>query len=394
MRRFTLQLGEASEVLERLRPGSIDALITDPPAGISFMGKDWDYDHGGREGWVRAFASIFGLCRKSLKPGSHAFVWALPRTSHWTACALENAGFEIRDIVVHLFGTGFPKSVNLGKGWGTALKPAGEHWILCRVPVEGTVASNVRRHGVGGLNVYGCRIGNSPVSTHCRGSNTAYPKQVSAKTVEETGRTKAQGDIDRSPRQGRWPANVVFSHAVECRNSLGKEKMSRNYAGGLPELGTDRGHTDGGGKEIIESWECEPGCAVAELDRQSGVLKSGAFKGVVQKARPSQRSKGAEYARIRKDTPSSAGAASRFFYCAKPSRSERGEENDHPTVKSLKLMRWLCRLITPPDGIVLDPFMGSGTTGIAAILEGFRFAGIERDRAYFQIAQERIREAK
>lgn len=303
--------GDSALLLPKLRAESIDALVCDPPAGISFMGKEWDHDHGHRNEWIAAFASIFKECLRVLKPGAHGLVWALPRTSHWTATALEDAGFEIRDVGIHLFGTGFPKSKNLDgewKGWGTALKPAAEHWILVRKPLVGTVAANVIAHGTGGLNIDGCRI--------------------------ET----AEG------LNGRWPAHVTMDEE-----------------------------------------------AAAMLDAQSGTLTSG-VGAVKRKAGQDGAAYGAD--QRAEGTPmisfGDSGGASRFFYVSKASRKDRGEGNKHPTVKSTALMRWLCRLITPPGGIILDPFMGSGSTGVAALAEGFRFIGIEREAEYFATAQKRL----
>lgn len=317
-------IGDSCDVLRGLDPQTIDALITDPPAGISFMGKDWDKDKGGRDEWIAWMTGIMLQCMRVMKPGAHGLVWAMPRTSHWTATALENAGFEVRDVVTHLFGTGFPKSLNVSKsidkasgveiktieidrqgggfkpspfrtsaiecgktlkhvpdsdfakrwqGWGTALKPASEHWILVRKPCsEKTVAANVLKWGVGGINVDGCRVEASDQAT-----------------------------LTTAPT-GRFPANLIL---------------------------------DEDAAEIL-------------------------------------------------------GDFSRFFYVAKASKSDRGSENTHPTVKSTKLMEYLITLITPQGGTVLDPFMGSGSTGVAAKRLGFKFIGIEKEAEYLKIAEARI----
>jgi hypothetical protein len=357
--------GDALDVLRTLPDASVDALVTDPPAGIAFMGKDWDGDKGGRDQWIAWLAAIMREARRVLKPGSHALVWALPRTSHWTATAIEDAGFEIRDVVHHLFGTGFPKSLDVSKaidraagaerevigskiglpgyslaaskgasvfgggiggtgdpareaeitapatpeaaqweGWGTALKPAAEHWILARVPLIGTVAENVLAHGTGALNIDGCRIA-LPSGDPIEGGVSRQPHALDTRGVGW-----GFSAVPRAPGVGRWPAHVT--------------------------LGPD---------------------AAAELDEQS--------EGV-----------------------------SRFFYVAKPSTAERdaglGRRNPHATVKPIALMRWLVRMITPPGGTVLDCFAGSGTTGIAAQLEGADFIGIERDPEYAETARKRI----
>lgn len=275
-------------------------------------GHDWALDHSTRDSFQAFITAVFEECRRVLKPGGYALVWAFPRVSHWTAGAVENAGLEIRDIVHHHYGTGMPKGRDVSKimegpaaqawrDWSTTLKPATEHWILARrPPSELTVARNLTRHGVGALNIGGARI----------------PR-------EDAGQL------------GRWPGNLVLSHGAGC---------------------------DGSG--------CAPGCPVSLLNSE------------------------AAGAGLTGDPP----GASSFFYVAKPATSERnlglgGLSNLHPTVKPLALMRHLCRLITPPGGCVLDPFMGSGTTALAAIQEGFAFIGIERDPAYFGLAQQRTEHA-
>lgn len=388
---FTIHHGDCADVLKTLPENSIDAIVTDPPAGISFMGKEWDHHKGGRAEWVAWLASIMTEATRALKPGGHALVWALPRTSHWTATALEDAGLEIRDVITHHFATGFPKGLNVSKaidaqagaerevvgkytgtmggfgdhrmvgsgdvtvpatddarkwdGWKTALKPATEHWILCRKPITGTVAANVVQHGTGALNIDGCRIatGVGEIQTV-----TSQPREQSIYSPLRTRPTTYTPD-----KLGRYPSNVVWTCVCEGP------------------------HLDG--------------CPVGELERQSGVT-SGREEVMFKAARPPSRAKGADYGHWTRGIGDS-GTAARFFYVAKPSRAERDagtEENTHPTVKAIELMRYLCRLITPPGGVILDPFMGSGSTGCAAIAEGFRFIGIEREEEYVTIARARI----
>lgn len=412
--------GDCMSLAGLLAPNSIDALVTDPPAGIGFMGKGWDSDKGGRDAWIAWLAERMRLALRLLKPGAYALIWALPRTSHWTATALEDAGFEIRDVVMHLFGTGFPKSMSIDKaidahvgaeravvgrgvaackyldagvpceghdngtlqptvhapqtapgspeaarwvGWGTALKPAAEHWILARKPLEGTYAENILTHGTGGLNVDGCRIGHTkdvPVSA-------ASDRIGQLSKGDEKGRTTNTPGFD--PNVGRWPAHVTLDEE-----------------------------------------------AAAMLDERSGTLAKRGNRGSsstkapsVAMGAPTEHACGAEY------NYGDSGGASRFFYVAKAPRSEKeaglahlrtrsggeatdreegsaglknpragagrtgGARNFHPTVKSTALMRWLCRLITPPGGIVLDMFTGSGSTAVAALAEGFSFIGSELD---------------
>jgi DNA modification methylase len=453
MGEFQIIEGDALEELRSLPASSVDSMVTDPPAGISFMGREWDQDHGGRAAWCEAFGAIFAEALRVLKPGSHALVWALPRTSHWTATALEDAGFEIRDVIMHVFGTGFPKSLDVSKaidsaagaereivaersehditrprgggderlmrsrgareermititkaataearewaGWGTALKPAAEHWILCRKPLAGTVAENVLEHGTGAINVDGCRVG--------------HAKDVPA-SPRRAKQGPAYGDLSNDPGTGggwdptigRWPANVVLSHSDGCEllgtrelDSDGHYPASRG-SGGLSTAGhagqteLEERHTAG---ETIEEWSCIDECPVRQLDEQSGELSSGG----TPPSWPRDKTRNAYSAFDGQENPNgigrSSGNASRFFYRSKPATAERNignVSNDHPTVKAAGLMSYLCRLITPPDGIVLDPFAGSGSTGIGALREGFRFIGIEREHEYAKLARRRI----
>lgn len=316
---------------------------------------------------------VMAECYRVLKPGAHGLVWAIPRTSHWTATALENAGFEVRDVVTHLFGSGFPKSLNVSKaidkaagaeretvgvnpssrpnskvkngrgfdgmrtetesagvqlitapateaakqwdGWGTALKPASEHWILVRKPLsEKTVAANVLKWGTGAINIDGCRVAGK-----LDGDPNRFTKAYSQGDGHEGWRRQAHENytppVVRS--EGRFPANLVLSHTIFCGD------------------------------------ECSDDCPVRLLDEQSG-------------------------------------GASRFFYVAKASKKDRGEGNTHPTVKPRKLMQYLAKMITPDWGEILDPFMGSGSTGLAAYSLDFGFTGIESDEKYFKIAKKRL----
>ena len=272
-----LHRGDALDFLRGLPDRSADSMVTDPPAGIGFMGREWDKDRGGREHWIEWLAAIMLEARRVLRPGSHALVWALPRTSHWTALALERAGFELRDSLHHVFGTGFPKSLDISKaidreagvkpdrveeneggslggfgkagwngtprrlhydtahtpdaqrwdGWGTAMKPAHEVWWLARVPIEaGSIARQVLETGTGAVNVSGCRVGDSK----------SVPSSMPKTQVNPVSWSKPGGQ-ERGPGQdpniGRWPPNFLLSHSPDCGDS------------------------------------CAEGCPVAELDRQS-----------------------------------------------------------------------------------------------------------------------------
>lgn len=356
--------GDCLEVLKTLPDNSVDALVTDPPAGISFMGKEWDHHKGGRLEWIKWMSSVMHECLRVMKPGAHGLVWALPRTSHWTATALEDAGFEIRDVITHLFGQGFPKSHNLekacgAKGQGTALKPASEHWILIRKPIsEKTIAENVLKWGCGGLNIDGCRIG-----TEAMPSGGSIP-DIRANNYENShGKTRLKTEI--VVKQGRFPANLVLSHSSHCTDEA-------CHMFECPVVLLDEQTKDTRAGKPSGSFSCRP-----KRETIPGSAKAIEDRGELQKH------EGYESGPV--------SGASRFFYCAKISPSERGKDNKHPTVKPQKLMRYLCRLVTPPAGVILDPFMGSGSTGLAAKSEGFQFIGIEKEEEYVKIAEARIR---
>jgi DNA modification methylase len=397
-----LILGNSLAVLKTLPKNYFHSIVTDPPAGISFMNKEWDGDFGGRDNWINWMQSIFMECKRVLKPGGHCFVWAIPRTSHWTATALENAGFEIRDIITHLFGSGFPKSLDISKaidksygaerevigeyknpaktlgnglnmdggkahktvdltapstfqakqwqGWGTALKPASEHWILCRKPIsEKTVALNVMKWGVGGINIDGCRVEAKDQSKLEK--NWDRTQSAAAKGSAAMGGGFKEIDLSNRKAQGRFPANLILSHTEHCF-------------------------------EDHKGWKCDPGCPCANLDKQSGEVKSG---GGSKGKRGGMFGDGSENPNRANSLYFDTGGASRFFYCSKVSRKERGEGNNHPTVKPLKLMEYLIKLITPKGGIVLDPFMGSGSTVLAAESLSVNYVGIEKDEAYYKM---------
>lgn len=370
-------------MLKGLPADSIDALVTDPPYGLSFMGKKWDYQVPAKEMWVEAL--------RVLKPGAHLLSFGGTRTYHRMVVNIEDAGFEVRDQIQWIFGQGFPKSLNIGlaidkqsgtpnrgkavlnisgnmterddrdyelkgvpyepesndakkwRGFGTALKPANEPILLARKPIsEKTVAANVLKWGTGGLNIDASRIGDGKDRTQggpSGGGNTF--NQLIGKTLE-----RASG--------GRFPSNLILSHSPEC-----------------------------------EEDQCSMFCAVWMLDEQSGKSNSGGKRGGETRV-DKVVIFGNDTGQQNHTTYGDKGGASRFFYCAKVSPGERGKENKHPTVKPLKLMRYLCRLVTPPGGTILDPFLGSGTTGLAAKQEGFQFIGIEKETDYLAIAQCRI----
>lgn len=357
---FSLHLGDCPEVLRSMPENSVDSVVTDPPYGIRFMGKAWDGQDivemtkrdrpkGGENSlamsagkYSRTYEDM--LCFEEftlawakeairvLKPGGHILVFCSPRSYHRMACGIEDAGFEIRDQVQWLFGSGFPKSHNLDgewKGWGTALKPANEPICLARKPLsEKTVAENVLKWGTGAINIDGCRVGNEVRSYSINGA---------IKGVNNFGKGNNQpaGERDHKTVSGRWPANLILDEEAA---KLLSEPARFFYT-----------------------------AKASKSERNAGLGGMPVVKEGIGDERPS----GQSMQRL-------------------DGRPAREAQNHHPTVKPIKLMSYLCRLITPPNGIVLDPFTGSGSTGIAAIKEGFNFIGIELNPEYMQIAKKRI----
>jgi site-specific DNA-methyltransferase (adenine-specific) len=328
--------GDCLEMMRELPEASIDSIVTDPPYGLSFMGKGWDRGVPGVEYWTEAI--------RVAKPGAHLVAFGGTRTYHRLACAIEDAGWEVRDCFVWAYGQGFPKSHDVSKaidkaagaereiierrsaavgfdadkqggggwsagevvvsspatddarrwsGWGTALKPAWEPAVIARKPFRGTVAENVLRHGTGAINVDGCRISGR--------YETRDRRTDGGRSIFGTG----AGGGAFIAAEGRWPANLAHD----------------------------------GSPDVLDLFPRD---------------------------------------------------AARFFYSAKASKADRGEGNTHPTVKPSDLMAYICRLVTPPGGVVLDPFMGSGSTGVGALREGFGFVGIELDAGYLEIARNRL----
>lgn len=393
---YKLHLGNCLEVMKTMADNSVDSIVTDPPYGFQFMGKKWDYDVPSVEIWSEAL--------RVLKPGGHLLAFSGARTYHRMVVKIEDAGFEIRDQIMWLYGSGFPKSLDVSKaidksagavrkvisemktnsggmahisktnsehgfrpkaytgskedktaknvikitepatddakkweGWGTALKPAHEPIVLARKPLaEKSVAENVLKYGVGGINIDDCRIVINPEIDDKRlGGKGSWKTEKAAKNVYGGG---FGGKDVGSSEKGRFPANVIHD----------------------------------GSEEVVKRF------------------------------------------------PTDNGSAARFFYCAKASKKDRDEGlentksyqyrqngfsstisdtklprvNNHPTVKPTELMKYLCRLVTPKGGTVLDPFMGSGSTGKAAIIEGFNFIGIEMEQEYLDIAEKRIQDAE
>lgn len=358
MQQFTIRQGNCLDILKTFPSNSIDAVVTDPPYGISFMNRKWDYDVPSVESWKE--------CLRVLKPGGHLLSFAGTRTQHRMCCNIEDAGFEIRDMIAWIYGQGFPKSMNISKaiakaegdklasdalkwtGWGTSLKPALEPITVARKPLDGTVVENVLLHGVGGLNIDACRIDFLDEADKA----SAFPggKLTSLGAGSLAGPSQAQtaerSDFVAEQSFGRFPANLIIDDSTEVAEGFPVQPRQQSPK----QINTNRAGESS--KDNINQ------------GKVGFAMKPG----------------------IRRETVS----ANRFFYCAKATKADRGDGNEHPTVKPTDLMRYLCRLVTPPQGIILDPFCGSGSTGKAALLEGFRFVGIEIEEETVKTAKSRL----
>jgi len=396
--------GNCLELLAEMPDNSVDSIVTDPPYELGFMGKSWD------NSGIAYSVELWSQALRVLKPGGHLLAFGGSRTYHRLASAVEDAGFEIRDQIMWLYGSGFPKSLDVSKaidkaagaerpdrivethgksgshenptrhvtnagtpstheaqqwqGWGTALKPAHEPIVVARKPLIGTVAANVLTYGTGALNIDGSRVG----------TGTGETKTVQYPNIRGNNYNNAEGTVEYIVTdQGRWPANVIHD----------------------------------GSEEVLEGFPITGSARPARTGRAGGSN--------------SERSLGMTADHIGTWPADTGGSAARFFYCAKASKSERNAgleglpekpggsnakgytqdvangldrnrpvANFHPTVKPIALMRYLVKLVTPPNGTVLDPFLGSGTTAVAAILEGFNWMGCEMTEDYWPIIEARV----
>lgn len=386
---YTLLLGNCLEVLKGVDDNSVDSVVCDPPYGLSFMGKKWDYD-------VPSVA-IWRECLRVLKPGGYLLAFAGSRTQHRMAVNIEDAGFEIRDMIAWVYGSGFPKSHNVScsidkmaghgnrgraiptassyqasdvdqenkltsnpvgpyepktddakvwSGWGSALKPSIEPITVARKPLDGTIAQNVLKWGTGAMNIDGCRVpmDQDDFDKLSKGVNAIRERGGSMENSWKNS-SDLSGANPANPL-GRWPANFIHD----------------------------------GSQQVLELFPDVKGGSWIQTEGARHFNNNGKRTGYVNSGR----------------SDSSTGSAARFFYCSKSNKSDRNEGlpdgviSHHPTVKPTDLMRYLCRLVTQPGGVVLDPFMGSGTTGKAAMLEGFQFIGCEMDEEYYKIAEAKV----
>jgi len=375
---FTIHHGDCREVMATLDAESVDAIVSDPPYGLSFMGKGWDHGVPGVEFWAEAL--------RVAKPGAHLLAFGGTRTYHRLACAIEDAGWEIRDCVMWVYGSGFPKSHNLKgewQGWGTALKPAWEPIIVARKPLVGTVAENVLTHGTGAINVDGCRVGIASGDQKSEGGRKLARHQ---ETNGFDGGWKSK-TTNLDDGLGRWPANLIHDGSEEVVGLFPQANGNSNNSHADCQAGFGGRRRTMGGMGRADSGSAARFfyCAKAsKADRDEGC------EGLAERDRADQSAWvlkcnvcGDTFCDPKTSKPH-CGHDDFSFVSPSPRR------NHHPTVKPTDLMRYLCRLVTPPGGVVLDPFTGSGSTGKAATLEGFRFIGIEREAEYVEIAKARI----
>ena len=343
--------GDCADVMAaELEPESIDAIVSDPPYGIGFMGKDFDKlgEGGDQQAFHRRWAEA---AIRVLKPGGYVLAMGSPRTYHHLAYGLELAGFEIRDSIHWIYGSGFPKSLDCGGGLGTALKPAHEPILVARKPFPGTVAQNLEEHGTGAINVEACRVGVEPVTInrYDAGGDPFLGYREDSRGMNGEPYT-AHESI------GRWPPNVILAHVEGC---------------GI---------------------RCVEGCPVAEMEDTGGASRY--FPIFKYQSKPGREEREAGCWGMERPpteiTGRAPGSAGQAHPRASMSRS-RPRGNHHVTVKPIDLMRWMLALVVPDGGIVLDPFLGSGSTLCAAVLEQVDAIGIEMDPAYVEIALARIR---
>ena len=523
---FVLHQGDCLDILRTIPDNSIDSVVTDPPYGLSFMAKRWDYDVPSVDIWAE--------CLRVLKPGGHLLAFAGTRTQHRMAVRIEDAGFEIRDMIAWVYGSGFPKSLDVSKaidkaagakreigpvdpsraarlvnqrgdyeteagwstggrkitidppatddarqwqGWGTALKPALEPITVARKPLVGNVAENVLAHGTGGLNIDASRIMTADQERDAAAyrrlsflGSASYIRGLSRAQlcgsllhIASVLRSCSTGGTDRSRSAGgqggtlldralcerlvdrlfpngvwcggsSWSAPDSLCGCQSCRHSCDEHiRLLREVAqDGAPSLADALERICSGQFGLEHSRACQctdhPSssddsllassfaflaneyCTLYSAHQQSArwpanLILDGSEEVLAGFPQTGGGTKRDALTPTTHNAPSKfgyskdrhqfsygdTGSAARFFYCAKASKSDRSEGNVHPTVKPTDLMRYLCRLVTPPGGVVLDPFMGSGSTGKAAGLEGFSFVGIEKEQSYLEIAEKRIK---
>lgn len=391
---MNLMHGDCIEMMKLIPDGSVDAVVTDPPYGISFMGKKWDYDVPSTEIWAE--------CLRVLKPGGHLLAFAGTKTQHRMAVRIEDAGFEIRDMIAWVYGSGFPKSLDVSKAIDKvdASEARRERQLKFTQWVRATGLTSAEIDRVTGTNMGG------------HYTTAASQPAVATRELFEKIRPYFGCDVPD------WIETMVDERTVESENFKRREVLSTetryNEASGIVSAGRDErtlverritaAHTDAARQWKGWGTALKPALEPITVARKpligtvaDNVLAHGTGAINIDGCRAGTCGEKwpANLIHDGEEPADLLGDAARFFYCAKTSRKDRheGVENTHPTVKPTDLMAYLCRLVTYPGGTVLDPFMGSGSTGKAAVREGFKFIGIERDDKYFAIAQKRIEDA-
>ena len=404
---MNLLLGDCLDKLKELDDNSVDSIVTDPPYGLGFMGKAWDtfdksqfgkqgeegendlknkknfkilprYNTDGLYAFTKAWASE---CLRVLKPGGHLLSFAGSRTYHKICMGIEDAGFEIRDQIMWIYGSGFPKSHNIGKavdklqgnseweGWGTALKPAHEPIVMARKPFKGTVVDNVLEWGTSGINIDESRVGNETIIINGQGNDNLFHGNFS-------------GKIDNPKREGRFPANIILDE--EAGKILDEQTGELSAVGSPKKIDSSKTSMFGAGVPGFQMYGDKGGASrffycpkTSKRDRNEGLEDLEGKQIGTYNAHSSD---------LKNYGGSSLGAAS----MSGNNKMPQPKQNFHPTVKPTDLMLYLIRMVTPKEGTTLDPFMGSGSSGKGAVRGGFDFIGIEREKEYFEIAEARI----
>lgn len=407
-------------MLPTLESNSIDAIVTDPPYELGFMGKPWDASG------IAYNVDMWREALRVLKPGGHVLAFGGTRTYHRMTVAIEDAGFEIRDCLQWLYGSGFPKSHNVYNainlragvdlsegeepcpeslpwdGWGTALKPANEPIVLARKPLEArTVAANVLAWGTGAINIDGCRIG---TDDNLNGGAYSNNRELSTNQVYGEYRRLQPGQYEQP--SGRWPANVLLDEESAQLLDAQTGVTTSPVGGGIRQTVFGRMNDDAWQpkKTIMPGYGDTGGASRFfkvfsysgdECKRYANIAGTNGQTGTTTTTTDPKKSAGCVESVTFENTynntaPGVAGSVNRFRYVAKASKRERGAGNTHPTVKPVALIQYLIRLITPPGGTVLDPFAGSGTTGLAALTGGVDCVLIEREPEYVDIINARV----
>ena len=378
--------GDNRDSLKSIPDNSIDAIVTDPPYGIDFLGKSWDANTGALE--------TYQECLRVLKPGGHILAFSAARTYHHLAITLEQAGFEIRDQIMWIYSSGFPKSQDVGRsiqrsnkneepnkwlGWGTALKPAHEPIALARKPIKLSIAKNCQQWGVGALNIDACRVGDEIITT------------VIKQNKENVRWYGDRADGQDLPKQigtedniGRFPSNVI-GEIPDYQKYFYCPKVSRRER----HIGFDdlpKRLCGPGGDDFVQAQDHQRSNIVTEA---SMLADMGGY--YVDDNNAETKVNGKNIWLPQTGHIYVHGLKDEYQKWCKANGKTSNVGNNHPTVKPIELMKYLIRLITPPGGTVLDPFNGSGSTGMAAVELGHTYIGCELDPAYVEIAKTRIR---